>query len=68
MPVRSYDVDGYTGLVYMERTPHDEKKGVDFLLQEKPGENKESSLLFRQVSIMISGWKMAEFFNLNMKL
>lgn len=31
MPVRSYDVDGYTGLVYMKRTPHDEKKGVDFL-------------------------------------
>ncbi len=31
MSVRSYDVDGYAGLVYMERTPHDEKKGVDFL-------------------------------------
>ena len=31
MPVRSADVDGYAGLVYMERTPHDEKKGVSFL-------------------------------------
>ena len=29
---------------------------------------KENSLPFRPVSIMIFGWKMEEFFNLNMKL
>lgn len=31
MPDRSYDVDGYVGLVYVERTPHHEKKGIDYL-------------------------------------
>ena len=31
MKIRSYDVDGFVGLVYMERTPHDDKNGIDYL-------------------------------------
>ena len=31
MGISCPDVDGYAGLVYIERTPHDEKKGLSFL-------------------------------------
>lgn len=31
MKRRSYDVDGFVGLVYMQRTPHDDKNGMDYL-------------------------------------
>lgn len=31
MRIRSYDVDGFVGLVYIERTPHDDKNAIDYL-------------------------------------